>query len=92
MLDKVKEEVDEVRQAGNADELADELGDLLFALVNLARWKKIDAELALRAASLKFKGRFIFIERQAHSLGRLMQEMSLQELDDLWKLAKKQGA
>jgi uncharacterized protein YabN with tetrapyrrole methylase and pyrophosphatase domain len=59
--------------------------------VNLARWKKIDAEAALRGASLKFKQRFKYVEKRAHGLNRSMQEMSMQELDDLWNEAKQQA-
>lgn len=91
VLDKIREEIEEVRQAANPDELAAELGDLFFALVNLARWKDIDAEAALRATSLKFKKRFGFIEKRAQEMGRAMKEMSLQELDDLWNAAKASG-
>lgn len=91
VLDKVKEEIDEVQQATSPDELTSELGDLFFALVNLARWKQIDAEAALREASIKFKRRFIYIENRAQELGRVMKEMSLQELDNLWNDAKRAG-
>jgi tetrapyrrole methylase family protein/MazG family protein len=89
VLDKVKEEINEVRAAISPAELTDELGDLFFALVNLARWKKIDADAALRGASLKFKMRFKYIEARAQELGRPTQDMSLQELDDLWNEAKR---
>ena len=89
VLEKVREEIEEVRSAANPEELTDELGDLFFALVNLARWKKIDAESALRGASLKFKKRFKYIEARANMLQRSMQELSLQEMDDLWNDAKK---
>jgi tetrapyrrole methylase family protein / MazG family protein len=89
VLDKVREEIDEVRAAGSPEELTDELGDLFFALVNLARWKKIDAEAALRGASIKFKGRFKYVENRAHAMQYSMQEMSLQQLDELWNEAKR---
>jgi len=89
VLDKVKEEIDEVRATTNQMELTDELGDLFFALVNLARWKKIDAEACVRGANLKFKKRFKYVEARAHEMQRTMQEMSIQELDDLWNEAKK---
>jgi tetrapyrrole methylase family protein/MazG family protein len=91
VLEKVKEEIDEVRRASSPEELSSELGDLFFALVNLARWKKVDSEAALREASLKFKKRFGYIEKRAHEMGRPMREMSLQELDDLWNEAKQNG-
>jgi tetrapyrrole methylase family protein/MazG family protein len=91
VLEKVKEEIEEVRQAANPEELASELGDLFFALVNLARWKHIDSEAALREASLKFKKRFGYVEKCAHEMGRPMKGMSLQELDDLWNESKALG-
>lgn len=91
VLEKVREEIEEVRLAGNVEELADELGDLFFALVNLARWKNVDAEAALRAASQKFRRRFEYIEQRAQALGKPIRSMNLQELDDLWNEAKQQG-
>jgi tetrapyrrole methylase family protein/MazG family protein len=91
VLDKVKEEIDEVRRAENPEEFSAELGDLFFALVNLARWKKVDAEAALREASLKFRKRFGHIEKRVHEMNRPLKEMNLQELDDLWKEAKALG-
>ncbi|HEY3311792.1 MAG TPA: nucleoside triphosphate pyrophosphohydrolase [Anaerolineales bacterium] len=91
VLDKVREEIDEVLAASNPLELAGELGDLFFALVNLARWKKIDAEAALRGASVKFKKRFKYVEAQAQIMNRLMPEMSIDELDELWNQAKRAG-
>jgi tetrapyrrole methylase family protein/MazG family protein len=90
VLAKVVEEIAEVRAASNPAELTDELGDLFFALVNLARWKQIDAESALRGASLKFKKRFQYVEQRARELERPLSEMNLQELDDLWNEAKRQ--
>lgn len=90
VLEKIKEEIDEVRATTTPEELSDELGDLFFALVNLARWKKIDAEAALREASLKFKRRFKHVEKRARELERSLAEMNIQELDDLWNEAKRQ--
>jgi len=88
VLEKIKEEIDEVRATSTPEELSDELGDLFFALVNLARWKKIDAEAALREASLKFKRRFKHVEKRSRELERPLAEMNIQELDDLWNEAK----
>jgi tetrapyrrole methylase family protein/MazG family protein len=90
VLDKIKEEIDEVCATTTPEELSDELGDLFFALVNLARWKKIDAEAALREASLKFKRRFKHVEKRAQELERPLAEMNIKELDDLWNDAKRQ--
>jgi tetrapyrrole methylase family protein/MazG family protein len=89
VLAKVREEIDEVRAAENEGELADELGDLFFVLVNLARWKKVDAEAALRGANLKFKRRFQYIEQRSRELNKPLQEMSLDEMDGFWNEAKR---
>ena len=91
VLDKVAEEVQEVKQAADLDQLTDELGDLFFALVNLARWKNVDAESALRGTNLKFKQRFGFIEQGAKSQGRNLSDLSLDEMEALWQAAKKSG-
>jgi tetrapyrrole methylase family protein / MazG family protein len=91
VLEKIKEEIEEVQATTTPEELSDELGDLFFALVNLARWKKIDAEAALREASLKFKKRFKYVEKRAREMERSLAEMNIQELDDLWNEAKRQG-
>jgi tetrapyrrole methylase family protein/MazG family protein len=91
VLEKIVEEIEEIRQSQNADELTDELGDLFFVLVNLARWKKIDAEAALQAANRKFKRRFGYVEQRARELGRALPEMTLEEMDALWDEAKGQG-
>jgi tetrapyrrole methylase family protein/MazG family protein len=89
VLDKIAEEIQEVRQAANEEQLAGELGDLLFALVNLARWKKIDAESALRGTNIRFKKRFGFVEAGAKEQGKNLQEMTLSEMEALWQKAKK---
>lgn len=88
VLDKVREEIEEIRETSNKAELADELGDLLFALVNLARWKGIDAESALRDANRKFKKRFAFVENGAKGLGRNLSDLSLEEMEVFWQSAK----
>jgi tetrapyrrole methylase family protein/MazG family protein len=89
VLDKINEEINEVRQSTSEAELAAELGDLFFALVNLARWKKIDAESALRETNIKFKKRFSFIEDNARKQGKHIQELSLDEMETFWQAAKK---
>jgi uncharacterized protein YabN with tetrapyrrole methylase and pyrophosphatase domain len=88
VLEKIAEEIQEVREAANDDELAGELGDLLFALVNLARWKKIDAESALRGTNIRFKKRFGYVEAGAKKKGKKIQEMTLDEMESLWQEAK----
>ena len=89
VLEKIREEIIEVRNTSNPQELADELGDLFFAMVNLARWKHINAEDALREASLKFKRRFKHIEKRSRETQKPMQEMSLTEMDGFWNEAKR---
>jgi tetrapyrrole methylase family protein / MazG family protein len=89
VLDKILEEVKEIKQAMNEEELTEEIGDLFFVLVNLARWKKIDAESALRETNLKFKQRFAYVEQGAREQGRSLSEMNLDEMDALWEQAKK---
>jgi tetrapyrrole methylase family protein/MazG family protein len=90
VLDKIAEEIQEVRGVTNEKELNDELGDLLFALVNLARWKKVDAEAALRGTSHRFKNRFAYVENGAKRMGRKLSEMSIDEMEALWQEAKRQ--
>ncbi|HDS1778606.1 TPA: nucleoside triphosphate pyrophosphohydrolase [Pseudomonas putida] len=93
VLDKVREELDEVLQAmadGDADALEDEVGDLLFAAVNLARHLKQDPEHALRRANRKFERRFRFIEQALRDSGRPIEDCDLDELDALWGEAKRQ--
>ena len=65
-----------------------EIGDILFTVVNIARWMKIDAESALRGANQRFKDRFTYIEKEARTSGRELSEMSLEELDQLWEQSK----
>jgi uncharacterized protein YabN with tetrapyrrole methylase and pyrophosphatase domain len=64
------------------------LGDLFFVLVNLARWRKVDAESALREANLKFKKRFAHVERRVREQGRNLSDMTLEEMDSFWNEAK----
>jgi tetrapyrrole methylase family protein/MazG family protein len=91
VLDKIREEIEEVKNAQNLEDAASELGDLFFALVNLARWRKVDAESVLRAANIKFKKRFAHIERSAKKQGRSLSDMTLAEMDALWDEAKRLG-
>lgn len=88
VLDKVKEEIEEIKNAETDFELASELGDLLFALVNVARWKHVDAESALRATNMKFKKRFAYVEQGAKRQERKLSELSLEEMEGLWNEAK----
>ena len=88
VLEKVVEEIQEIKTATNDEELAEEIGDLFFVLVNLARWKKIDAESSLRETNLKFKRRFAYVEQNAKQEGRSLSDMTLEEMDALWDEAK----
>jgi nucleoside triphosphate diphosphatase len=91
VIDKMREEQAELIEAiegGNPAEIADELGDLLFCGVNLARFLDVDPEAALRACNQKFERRFRFIEQTLAAEGRLPQQASLAEMDALWDAAK----
>ena len=90
-LDKVAEETAELRAAiENKDSvnMAEELGDILFSVVNVSRFIKVDAEEALTAASDKFLARFVEVEKLAKERGVDMKEASLEELDALWDEVK----
>jgi len=90
-FDKTREELDEVQaeiDSGDPSRLQDELGDLLFAMVNVVRLLGMDAEQALSLANEKFERRFRTMERMLHSTGAQMQELSLDELDAAWDAVK----
>jgi ATP diphosphatase len=94
VLEKLKEEVQEFEEAlagGDAERMSDELGDVLFAAVNLARHSKIEPEVALRYANRRFEVRFKWIEVALTAKGRSLKEASLEELDMLWDEAKASG-
>ncbi len=85
--DKLKEEIDEVRaaeQSGNADAVAEEVGDLLFSVVNVTRFLKVDGEEAISKATDKFISRFDKMEQLAVSKGLNLKELTLEEMDALW--------
>ena len=91
VLKKVEEERHELAEAinsGSAQKTEEEFGDLLFALVNYARFIKVDPETALERTNLKFIRRFKFIEARAEALGKTLTDMSLQEMDAIWNEAK----
>lgn len=88
---KVHEELDELKEAvmmGVVDNAREELGDLLFSVVNVSRFIKVDSEEALTGATDKFIDRFSRVEQMAQEKGLDMKETSLEELDKLWDLAK----
>jgi len=89
VLDKLVEEMLEVKQAQDQKERSDEIGDLLFAVVNLARWKQVDPESALREANARFRKRFAFIEAGARESGRQLSQLTLDEMEALWQSAKR---
>jgi nucleoside triphosphate diphosphatase len=91
VLKKIREEADEIEaelDRADKDELAGETGDLLFAVVNLARHVKADPEMALRGANAKFERRFAYIERALEAQGRSLDAATLDEMDELWNEAK----
>ena len=91
MLAKIREEIDEVEaeiDAGNAKAAGEEVGDLLFAMANLARRLNVDPEAALRGTNAKFERRFAFIEARLSERGRTPAASTLEEMDALWNDAK----
>jgi tetrapyrrole methylase family protein/MazG family protein len=89
VLDKVKEEWDELREAQTPEHRREELGDLLFVIVNVARFMKIDPEEALALANKKFYYRFSYIEQKVREAGRTFENTSLEEMENWWQEAKR---
>lgn len=92
VIDKIHEELAEVEEAiasGNAAHTSEELGDLLFAVTNLARFVDADAETCLRDANAKFIRRFEAVEDGIQARGKTMKEATLDEMEALWVAAKK---
>jgi ATP diphosphatase len=92
VLDKVVEEAEELRAVGDDDRdreaWAEEFGDLLFVLVNVARKRGVEAEAAMRAANAKFRRRFGRVEAMAAARGVALRELDFAALDQLWDAAK----
>lgn len=88
ILDKVKEEIQELKEAKTKQELKHEFGDILIALVNLGRHLGIDPEEALHEATDRMVSRFQYIEKKAKKLGKSLEEMHLEEMDKYWEEAK----
>jgi ATP diphosphatase len=91
VLDKIEEEIAELREAlaeGNQVNIQDEMGDVLFAMSNLARHINVKSEIALRGTNEKFIRRFSFIEKSLKQEGRNLEAASLDEMEALWQLAK----
>jgi len=94
VVEKVKEEWQELEKAtasGDQKKIVHEFGDVLFALVNLARFLKINPEEALRQTLDRFTARFRFIEDSAQAAGKRLEEMDLDEMESYWQEAKKKG-
>ncbi|HLK67773.1 MAG TPA: nucleoside triphosphate pyrophosphohydrolase [Bryobacteraceae bacterium] len=92
VLDKLHEELAELAEArrkASPAELEDEMGDLLFVLVNLARFVKVDPEQALRKTNAKFRRRFGYIEQKLAERGTRIQDSNIQEMEALWQEAKR---
>ncbi|MBD5634718.1 MAG: nucleoside triphosphate pyrophosphohydrolase [Candidatus Eremiobacteraeota bacterium] len=85
-------ELEAARRDGDLAGMREELGDVMFTVVNFARALHVDAEGAMRDASEKFYRRFSFMERRAETEGRKLGDLSANELEDLWQLAKRQAA
>ena len=96
IFDKLQEEVQELKEVLSGDDerhrerLEDEIGDMLFVIVNIARYLKIDSESALKRANRKFKSRFQYMETELSNQGKTLEEASLEEMEALWQKAKTQ--
>lgn len=91
VLDKIDEEISELKEAvtlGQKDKIEEEVGDVLFSIVNIARFLKIDPETALRKTNRKFEDRFKKLEKLTIKEGKSLKEMTLSEMDKLWEQIK----
>jgi MazG family protein len=91
LVDKLHEEIGELleaRESGRQDHVEEEIGDLLFMLVNIARHSAVHPELALRRANAKFRERFRYIEEQLEQRGKPLAAAGLDEMEELWQQAK----
>jgi XTP/dITP diphosphohydrolase len=92
VFEKVKEELDELQHevsADNKDRIEAEFGDVLFSMINYARFLKVDPENALERTNKKFIKRFQYIEAKSKEIGKSLKEMTLSEMDVFWEEAKK---
>ncbi|MCV3768578.1 nucleoside triphosphate pyrophosphohydrolase [Rhizobium sp. TRM95796] len=93
ILDKIEEEIGELREAikaGRRDRITDELGDLIFAVVNIGRHVDADPEMALRGTNTKFRRRFRHIETSLEQAAESLEDASLERMEELWVEAKRQ--
>lgn len=91
ILDKIEEEIGELRRelaSGRHEAVGEELGDLIFAVVNLGRHADVDAEMALRGTNAKFRRRFAHIEKQLAADGSTPAEATLERMEEIWQAAK----
>lgn len=91
VFSKVSEEIDELKdvyKSKDVERINDEMGDVLFSIVNLSRFLKVQPELALTGTINKFIKRFEFVEKESKKAGKTLSEMSLEEMDELWNKAK----
>jgi tetrapyrrole methylase family protein/MazG family protein len=88
-LDEELRELAEARVSATQEEIEGEVGDLLFVLVNLARFLKVDPEQALRKTNRKFRHRFGYVERELAKKGKTLNESTVDEMEELWQEAKK---
>ena len=91
VVEKLQEELVELRNAQSSRQIEEELGDVLFAAVNLARFLKVDPEIALKRTNAKFSSRFRAMERLAHASGRALADVPRNEMESLWDQAKISG-
>ena len=94
VLEKLQEELHELaeaREQASQEEIEGEIGDMLFVLVNLARFVKVDPEQALRKSNAKFRRRFAHVERIAAERGKKFAESNIEEMEELWQEAKRVG-
>jgi nucleoside triphosphate diphosphatase len=94
VVDKIREETGEIEAAlasGERGKIAEEIGDLMFTAINLARVSGIDPESALRATNAKFERRFAYVEKRIVAQDRKLEDVSLEEMDKLWDEAKANG-
>jgi MazG family protein len=92
VLEKLEEELHELaeaREQASQDEIEGEIGDLLFVLVNLARFVKVDPEQALRKSNAKFRRRFAHVERSLQARGKTLSDSNVQEMEEIWQEAKR---
>ena len=92
VFDKLREELvelDAARAGGEHEEMEDELGDLLFVVVNIARFLKVDPEQALRKTNAKFRSRFAHVEAGVEASGKTLPEAGIEEMERLWQQAKR---